>query len=129
MTLISLHKIDKHRRLCVQKDMNELNTWINTLECFNNELDHLSIIEKQLIKIATVSGTIQAIRRKNVLHMANFCKYEQELRIEYEYGEVEYDLYRLKVHEQKRMDYMKLFEEYNTFKNQFYLLIRKYQRK
>lgn len=118
-----------HRRLCIQKDLIELSTWINTLESLNNELDHVSIIEKQLIKIESIANTILAIRRKNILHTAHLCKYEKELRIEYEYGEVEYDLNRLKFHEQKRGHYLKLIEEYNTFKNQFYLLLRKYQRK
>ena len=61
--------------------------------------------------------------------MATLCKYEQELKTEYEYGKVEYDLNRLKVHEQRREHYLKLVEECNTFKNQFYMLVRKYQRK
>lgn len=128
MTSISQHKIDVHRRLCIQKDFNELNSWINALEFFNSELDHFSVIEKQLIKKPSVSGAIQAIRRKNVLSMANLCKYEQELKTEYEYGKVEYDYSRLKLHEQKRAIYNKLFEDYNAFKNQFYLIVRKYQR-
>ena len=98
------------------------------MECFNSELDHLAIIEKQLLKITSVSGALQAIRRKNVLHMANLCKYEQELKAEYEYGQIEYDINRLKVHEQKRENYVKLLEEFNKFKNQFYLLVRKYRR-
>tara|TARA_R110002049_G_scaffold159800_3_gene324832 strand:- start:7298 stop:7687 length:390 start_codon:yes stop_codon:yes gene_type:complete len=126
---ISTYKIDVQRRLCIQKDLNELNAWISTLEFFNSELDHLSIIEKQLIKNASVSSTILALRRKNVLNMATLCKYEQELKTEYEYGKVEYDLNRLKVHEQRREHYLKLVEECNTFKNQFYMLVRKYQRK
>lgn len=129
MNSISTYKIDVQRRLCIQKDLNELNAWISTLEFFNSELDHLSIIEKQLIKNASVSSTILALRRKNVLNMATLCKYEQELKTEYEYGKVEYDLNRLKVHEQRREHYLKLVEECNTFKNQFYMLVRKYQRK
>ncbi|MDD7886774.1 hypothetical protein [Flavivirga sp. 57AJ16] len=99
------------------------------MECFNSELDHVSIIEKQLIRIESVSRKIQVLRRNNILYMANLCKYEQELKIEYEYGKVEYDFNRLKVHEQKRENYMKLVEEFNAFKNEFYLLLRKYQRK
>ncbi|MBU2922263.1 hypothetical protein KO504_13000 [Winogradskyella psychrotolerans] len=114
--------------MCIQKDLNELNLWINTLEFFNNELDHFSVIEKQLIKKASVSSTIQAIRRKNVLNMAILCKYEQELKTEYQYGKTEYDLNRLRFHEQKRISYMKLVDECNTFKNKFYLSLRKYRR-
>ena len=78
--------------------------------------------------MTSVSNTIQAIRRKNVLNMANLCKYEQDLKAEYEYGKVEYDFNRLKVHEQKRENYLKFLGEFNNFKNQFYLLVRKYQR-
>ncbi|MDG5491190.1 hypothetical protein [Psychroserpens sp. SPM9] len=103
-------------------------TWIHTLESFNTELDHLSVIEKQLVKNTAVLNDIQNIRRKNVLSMANLCKYEQELKTEYEYGQVEYGFNRLKVHEQKREHYLKLIEAYTSFKNQFYLLVRKYKR-
>jgi len=122
------HQLNQQRKLCIQKDLNELNLWINTLEFFNNELDHFSVIEKQLIKKASVSNTIQAIRRKNVLNMAILCKYEQELKTEYQYGKTEYALNRLRFHEQKRISYMKLVDECNTFKNKFYLSLRKYRR-
>jgi len=122
------HQLNQQRKLCIQKDLNELNLWINTLEFFNTELDHFSVIEKQLIKKASVSSTIQAIRRKNVLNMAILCKYEQELKTEYQYGKTEYDLNRLRFHEQKRISYMKLVDECNTFKNKFYLSLRKYRR-
>ena len=89
----------------------------------------MSIIEKQLIKNASIANAILAIRRKNALNMANLCKYEQALKTEYEYGKIEYDFNRLKVHEQKREHHARLVEECNTFKIQFYMLIRKYQRK
>ncbi|WP_111309734.1 hypothetical protein [Confluentibacter sediminis] len=129
MTGISLHKIDTHRRLCIQKDLGELNTWHTLLECFNKELDHITIIEKQLIKTASLLNLIQAIRRKNILMMADLCKYEQELKSEYEYGKVDYDLKRLKVHEHKRTCYLKLIGECHAFKNQFYMSLRMYRRK
>ncbi|GAA4239945.1 hypothetical protein [Winogradskyella sp.] len=128
MNTVLSHQLNQQRKLCIQKDLNELNLWINTLEFFNNELDHFSVIEKQLIKKASVSSTIQAIRRKNVLNMAILCKYEQELKTEYQYGKTEYDLNRLRFHEQKRISYMKLVDECNTFKNKFYLSLRKYRR-
>lgn len=127
--MISIHKIDAHRRLCLQKDLNESNSWISSLESFNIELDHLSVIEKQLVKNTSVSSTILAIRRKTILNMANLCKYEQELKTECEYGKIEYDFNRLKVHELKRENFLKLIEEHNIFKNQFYILLRKYHRK
>ncbi len=99
------------------------------LESFNSELDHLSIIEKQLLKDVSVSSTILAMRRKNALSMANFCKYEQELKTEFEYGRVEYDINRLKIHEQKRDTYIRFVEECTTFRIKFYMLVRKYQSK
>jgi len=126
---LSIHKIDTHRRLCIQKDLSELSLWIDMLEYFNDELNYFSVIEKQLIHNTSVSTAIQAIRRKNVLSMATLCKYEQELKKEYEYGKVEYDLPRSKVHEQKRDNYLKFLKEYNTFKNQFYTILKKYRRK
>nr|WP_321227983.1 hypothetical protein [uncultured Psychroserpens sp.] len=129
MNTISAYKIDVHRRLCIQKDLSELSSWIHTLECFNIELDHHKIIEKQLIKNTSVSGNIQALRRKNILNMASLCKYEQELKKEYEYGKVEYDAVRSKLHNQKRENYLKFIEECNMFKNQFYVLLHKYHSK
>lgn len=120
---------ESQRKLFLQKDLNELQSWMSTLEAFNNELEHLSIIEKQLLKNSSVASAILAIRRKNVLVMANLCKYEQELKSEYEYGKVEYDLNRLKIHEQRRANYSKLVEDCNNFRKQMYVLISKYQRK
>ncbi len=99
------------------------------MECFNTELEHLSIIEKQLLRDHSVSSALLTIRRKNVLLMANLCKYEQELKVEFEYGDHDYDVNRYKVHEQKRINYLKLVEECNDFKNRFYQLISRYQRK
>ncbi|WP_431134616.1 hypothetical protein [Psychroserpens mesophilus] len=129
MNTISIHKIDSHRRLCIQKDLKELSSWISNLEWLNSELDHFKIIEKQLLHNNTMSIAIQAIRRKNILNMANLCKYEQELKVEFEYGKIEYDATRLKFHEHKCENYLKFIEEYNAFKHQFYVLLKKYQRK
>lgn len=129
MSTISAYKINVHRQLCLKKDLDELNSWTNMLETFNTELDHLAIIEKQLIKMISVSLNIQATRRKIVLNMANLCKYEQELKKEFEYGKIEYDESRLKVHDHKRNCYLKLVEEYQLFKIQLYTNLKKYQRK
>jgi len=123
------HKMDEHRRLCIKKDLNELHTWMAAIEAFNSELEQMSQIEKKLIKNTSVSNTILAIRRNNVLIMANLCKYEQELKTEYEYGKVKYDLNRLKIHEQRRANYLKLVTDCNSFRNQFYTIISRYQRK
>ncbi|QWX85665.1 hypothetical protein H0I23_04400 [Cellulophaga sp. HaHaR_3_176] len=117
-----------HRRLCIEKDLNEASTWISTLESFNNELDHLSVIEKQLIKNASLSHSILAIRRKNILNMASLCKYEQELKTEYEYGKVEYNAVRSKYHEKKRQNYLELVKEQIVFKNQIYSFLKKFKR-
>lgn len=124
-----IYKTETHRRLCLQKDLKEVEYWIGTFEYFNTELDHFNTIEKQLIRNASISGTIQAIRRKNILNMASLCKYEQELKVEYEYGKNEYDLTRSKLYEQKRVNYLKAIEAFNVFKNQFYVLLRKYHSK
>lgn len=129
MSSILSHKMDEHRRLCIKKDLNELHTWITAIEAFNSELEHMSLIEKKLIKNTSVSNTILAIRRNNVLIMANLCKYEQELKTEHEYGKVKYDLNRLKIHEQRRANYLKLVTDCNSFRNQFYTIISRYQRK
>lgn len=129
MSSISEYKKEVHRRLCIKKDISELNLWTTILESFNTELDHFAIIEKQLIKMISASKKIQAIRRSIVLAMANLCKYEQALKIEYEYGKIEYDANRLKVHEHKRDNYLKLVDEHKRFKDQFYTILKKYQRK
>ena len=112
MKTISIHKIDAHRRLCISKDLKELELWMHTLESFNDELDHFNSIEKQLIKNSSVSNAIKAMRRKNILMMATLCKYEQELKTEYEYGKMEYDEVRLKYHLLKRENYLKLKVEH-----------------
>ncbi|MEP3836766.1 MAG: hypothetical protein ABJM36_03925 [Algibacter sp.] len=109
--------------------MKELNQWIYTLEEFNNELDSCHIIEKQLIHSASVSNLIKGLRRKNVLSMALFCKYNQELKDEWEYGKIDYDVTRAKLHEKKREQYVLLMEEYNAFKKHIYKLLMRYQRK
>lgn len=129
MSSISEYNKEAHRRLCIKKDITELNLWTTILEGFNTELDHFAIIEKQLVKKISASKKIQAIRRSIVLTMANICKYEQGLKIEYEYGKIEYDANRLKAHEHKRDNYLKLVDEYQRFKDQFYTILKKYQRK
>ncbi|MBR9846772.1 MAG: hypothetical protein GYB35_12025 [Algicola sp.] len=128
MKTISIHKIDAHRRLCISKDLKELELWMQTLESFNDELDHFNSIEKQLIKNSSISNAIKAMRRKNILMMATLCKYEQELKTEYEYGKTEYDEVRLKCHLLKRHNHVKLKVEYNTFKNKIFNMLKRFQR-
>ena len=127
MSSISAYKIDVHRRLCIKKDVNELNLWMSMLEDFNTVLDHLKTIEKQLIKNSSVSNSIKAFRRKNILMMASICKYEQELKTEYEYGKTEYNDLRSKYHEQRRQNYLYFLNEQSIFKNQVYTQLKRYK--
>ncbi len=124
----SRHKIEANRRLCILKDIKELETWVYTLECFSDELGYLTVLEKQLIKDSILSNNIKGIRRKNVLMMATLCKYEQELKTEYEYGKEEYHTKRSKYHEQKRNDFMKLQEECMVLKRQVLKSLMKFRR-
>ncbi|WP_369994518.1 hypothetical protein [Winogradskyella sp.] len=128
MKTSSIHKIDTHRRLCISKDLKELELWMHSLESFNHDLDHFSCLEKHLIKNSSISNEIKAMRRKNILTMASLCKYEQELKTEYEYGKTEYNEVRLKYHLQKRENYLKLKEEYSTFKNKVFNMLKKFRR-
>jgi len=125
---ISIHKIDAHRRLCISKDLKELELWMHTLESFNEELNHFNGIEKQLIKSSSISNAIKAMRRKNILMMATLCKYEQELKSEYEYGKTEYDEARLKYHLLKRENYIKLKIDYKMFKNKIFNILKRFRR-
>ena len=127
MKTITIHKIDAHRRICISKDLNELELWIQALEIFNEELDHINILEKQLIKTSSISIAIKAMRRKSILMMASLCKYEQELKTEHEYGKTEYNELRLKSHLQRRQNYSSFLKEQNTFKNQIYTQLKKYK--
>ena len=129
MNHILLHRIDNLRRLCIQKDLKELNLWLYTLEQFNNKLDCFSVLEKRLIKSPTVENLIKALRRKNVLVMATFCKYSQDLKIEFEYGKTEYNEVRSKLHEKKREQYKLLLQECTAFETHIYKLLMRYKLK
>ena len=65
--------------------------------------------------------------RKNVLMTASLCKYEQELKIEYEYGKTEYSIIRSKYHEDKRKQFEQLIGEYDFFKNQLYSILKRFR--
>ncbi|MDO6759252.1 hypothetical protein Q4566_03500 [Tamlana sp. 2_MG-2023] len=129
MNTISTYKEDYYRRLSIQKDLRELDYWILTLEDFNDELDDLNIIEKQLIANGSISNAIRSLRRKNVLNMAELCKYDRELRNEYEDGYTDYDQTRLKVHERKREQYIRLTKEFGAFRKHIYKFLMRYQLK
>lgn len=129
MENILSHKTDNQRRLCIHKDFKELSLWISELEKFNEKLDCFSVIEKQLIHSSEISNAIKTLRRKNVLVMAVFYKYNQDLKNEFEYGETEYDVARSKIHEVKREQYKQLLLECDAFEKRVYKILMKYQRK
>lgn len=129
MDHILLYRIDNQRRLCIQKDLKELNLWLYTLEQFNNKLDCFNVLEKRLIKSPSVENLIKALRRKNVLVMGTFCKYSQDLKIEFEYGKTEYNEARSKMHEKKREQYKLLLQEFTAFETHIYKLLMRYKLK
>ena len=128
MNTATAYKIESHRRLCLIKDYKETNHWIDTLELAVNEFQHFSLIEKQLIKNIETSNTMLALRRKFTLNMASFCKYEQEIKTEIEYGKTEYNDSRAKVHEIKRLQFVQLVRELHDFRIKFYTLLERYKR-
>lgn len=123
------YKTDANRRLCIKKDLIELSQWIDTLSNINDDLSSLKLIEKQLLKDSGFAMSLQGIRRKNTLLMGTLCKYEQELKREYEYGKKEYDLTRAKVHEKKRDVHTAFIEEFRQLKRSLYHKLSKYQRR
>ncbi|MDN3492830.1 hypothetical protein [Winogradskyella bathintestinalis] len=129
MNIVSAHTIETQRRLFIEKDIREVRTWIDNLEYYNTELEDFKIVEKQLIRNSTIATNILMIRRKNILNMAALCKYEQALKVEYEYGKVDYNANRAKVHETKRANYLKFLEEYILLNKQFFNSLKNLQRK
>ncbi|MBR9845581.1 MAG: hypothetical protein GYB35_05455 [Algicola sp.] len=128
MKTISTHKADAHKRLCISKDLKELELWLQCLEFFNEELDHFKNIEKDIIKNISISNNITALRRKTILEIASICKYEQALKTEHEYGKIEYDDVRSKQHDQKRQNYLRLLKEQNAFKHQVFAHLNRFKR-
>ena len=122
------YKIETHRRVCLVKDCNEVNLWVNQLELAITEFEHFNVIEKQLIKNIDTSNNILALRRKFTLCMADFCKYEQEIISEIEYGKTEYIDSRAKVHELKRQLYVQINKALHDFRIKFYMLLARYKR-
>lgn len=123
------HKIDDYRRLFIKKDLIELSSWITTVEYINEELQHLKIIESQLIKNSAFSNTLIGFRRKNTLVMGLLCKYEQALKKELEFGKQEYNVTRAKEHEKYRSHYNELNNEFRQLKNVAYTNLSKYKRR
>tara|TARA_Y100000815_G_C13078288_1_gene400935 strand:- start:255 stop:626 length:372 start_codon:yes stop_codon:yes gene_type:complete len=123
-----MYKIDEHRRLCLYKDIKEVELWLYNLETINEDLNHFKIIEKQLVKNSSLAYKIRANQRTNVLLTANLCKYESELKTELEYSKTEYDHVRVKHHMQKRKNYIDHIQSYAEFKNQVYRVLLIFKR-
>ncbi|WP_425075668.1 hypothetical protein [Psychroserpens sp. S379A] len=128
MSTNTVHKIDTHRRLCILKDLRELELWLQSLEGFSEDLNHFKIIDNQIVKNDLVSKKIKALQRKTVLMIASLCKYEQELKTEYEYGKVEYNTLRLKIHVQRQQNYLLLLKEQQEFKVLIFTQLRRFKR-
>lgn len=125
----SSYKVDVYRRLCIKKDLIELSNWIDVLEFINTELNHFSLIEKQLLRHQNIATNLKGFRRKNTLIMGSFCHYEQELRKELEFGKIDYDFSRAKEHEKKREVYTTLIKEFQALKEFIYNQLTQYIRK
>ncbi|AEE18305.1 hypothetical protein [Dokdonia sp. 4H-3-7-5] len=128
MDAILSHKLDAYRRLFIEKDLIELSQWIDAIESINLEIDYLQLIEKRLIKNSTLSAMLQGFRRKNTLVMASLCKYEQELKREYEYSARAYDTVRAKEHEGRRVLYSNLMIEFKQLRKVIYMALSRYKR-
>ena len=123
------YKTDAQRRLCIKKDLIELSQWIDTLSNINEEVSSLKLIEKQLLKDSILEMKLQGLRRKNTLVMGMLCKYEQELKTEYDYGKKEYNVTRAKEHEKKRDVHAAFIQEFTQLRKGIYLKLSKYQRR
>lgn len=122
------HRIDAHRRLSIRKDFIELTYWLETIEDLNHEIDHLKVIERQLVKIDEIAKSLQGLRRKNTLVMGVLCKYEQEIKKDFEFSKREYDELRAQEHEKRRDHFTALMEEFKSLKNLIYNELMKYRR-
>lgn len=120
MDIDLLKRIEKHRQLCIKKDLFDLSNWIDTLTYINTEISLLKTICQQQLKEYSVQGHFNAVRRKNTLLLAKLCKYEQQLHTDYEYGKKEYDVQRFREHEAKRNSYYSFLKEFRTFKKAIY---------
>jgi len=115
-----VNRIESNRVLCIKKDLIELSNWIENIEGFNDELVYLKLIEAQIVKNDAIAMRILSFRRKNTLTMGAFCKYEQELKKELEYGQRNYDISRAKMHEKKREEFIKITRGFNRLKQTIY---------
>lgn len=122
-------KVDENRRLFIKKDILEISQWTDDLEYKNTEINAFSVLNRQLIKSEKIQNLIQNFRRRNTLIMGVLCRYEQALRQELEFGQIEYDIQRAKLHEKKRVEYLTVVKEYRALKTDIYKHLTLYKRK
>ena len=111
MNSVHSQKVDDYRRLAIKKDLIELGVWTDSVENINTEIEQLKSIANHLLQDTVISQNLLGFRRKNTLMMGMLCKYEQELKKEYEFGKQEYDISRAKEHEKRRVRYIHLINE------------------
>ncbi|TVZ60387.1 hypothetical protein NA63_2940 [Flavobacteriaceae bacterium MAR_2010_105] len=119
--------LETRRRQLLRKDLSEVLLWMDEMECINQEINALSSIEKQLIKKMSMTLNIQGLRRKNTLLMSAFCKYEQSILNEIEYGKQDYDIKRSNEHEKQREMYKELVGQFRALKKEIYLTLLKFK--
>ncbi|MFC4689940.1 hypothetical protein ACFO5T_05820 [Dokdonia genika] len=129
MNTARAYDTERYRRLAIKKDLIELNQWMEAVEDINEDLAQFKIIEHQLVQNSSIASGILGFRRKNTLVMGLLCKYEQDLKKEYEYGKREYDLPRAKEHEKYRDYFNELTMEFKQLKKAIYSNLCKYKRR
>lgn len=121
-----LDNMSVNKVLGLKKDLIELQYWQNKLEENHQELDAMNRIQKQIIQESEIATRIQKVRRENTLSFASFCKYEQELLKELEYGQGNYDLGLAKNHEKKRAELISVEKSFYELKLRFYKSLSNY---
>jgi|GEM_PF-483610 len=121
--------LEAKRRLLLQKDLFELLHWMDEMEHLHAELAKLTIIERQLIQKNSLALNIQSVRRKNTLLMGAFCKYEQHIKTEIDYGKTDYDMKRSKEHEKQRDHFRELLKEHRLLKSELFDRLSQLQKK
>ena len=119
-------KMTDHKLLSLKKDLIELQQWQTKLEENHNELEYLSIIQKQILKTTDIAYAIQNVRRENTLTLAYLCKYEQSIKNELEYGSGFYDFTAAREHETKRFGFINCEKKFFELKINIYKKLSEY---
>lgn len=118
-----------NRKLFIKKDILEVRQWIQSLEDNNLLLSHFLNLEKQLIQQPTIAAGIITFRSKNTLTIGQMCKYELELKQEFDNGSATYDQQRALLHEKKRSLFKDLNKEQSQLSNKVFeklLLLKRF---